>query len=226
MQAKIGIIGGTGLYDPELLKNVKEQKVRTPYGPPSDSITVGELDDKQIAFLPRHSKKHTIRPTDVNSRANIFALKKIGVQRILAPSTVGSLREEMSKDRLESTISKLANTEDEKDAIRYAYKNVIVPTGDPEIDIENAHAIANKGRLKSLREEMNRKIISEATKSKGNGGAGQRLQPGIAEPKWSEKMLPMVNAMKARGFKWDGQRKKLVKRNQDNKIIREFDPYK
>ncbi len=95
MQAKIGIIGGTGLYDPELLKNVEEMTVRTPYGPPSDSITVGELNGKQIAFLPRHSKKHTIRPTDVNSRANIFALKKIGVQRILAPSTVGSLREEI-----------------------------------------------------------------------------------------------------------------------------------
>ena len=95
MQAEIAIIGGTGLYDPKLLKNVKEIKVRTPYGPPSDSITIGELKDRHIAFLPRHSKKHTIRPTDVNSRANIFALKKLGVQRILAPSTVGSLREEL-----------------------------------------------------------------------------------------------------------------------------------
>jgi 5'-methylthioadenosine phosphorylase len=95
MQAEIGIIGGTGLYDPELLKNVEEVKVRTPYGPPSDSITVGELHGRRIAFLPRHSKKHTIRPTDVNSRANIYALKRLGVQRILAPSTVGSLREEI-----------------------------------------------------------------------------------------------------------------------------------
>jgi 5'-methylthioadenosine phosphorylase len=95
MQAEIGIIGGTGLYDPELLRNAEEMNVRTPYGPPSDSITVGELNGRRIAFLPRHSKKHTIRPTDVNSRANIFALKKLGVQRILAPSTVGSLREEI-----------------------------------------------------------------------------------------------------------------------------------
>jgi 5'-methylthioadenosine phosphorylase len=94
MHAEIGIIGGTGLYDPKLLKNVEEIKVRTPYGSPSDSITVGELKRRSIAFLPRHSRKHTIRPTDVNSRANIFALKKLGVQRILAPSTVGSLREE------------------------------------------------------------------------------------------------------------------------------------
>jgi 5'-methylthioadenosine phosphorylase len=94
MRAEIGIIGGTGFCDPRLLKNVKEIEVRTPYGPPSDSIAVGELKGRRIAFLPRHSKKHTIRPTDVNSRANVFALKKLGVQRILAPSTVGSLKEE------------------------------------------------------------------------------------------------------------------------------------
>jgi 5'-methylthioadenosine phosphorylase len=94
MQAEIAIIGGTGLYDPKLLKNVKEIRVRTPYGSPSDSITVGELKGRSVAFLPRHGRKHTIRPTDVNSRANIFALKKLGVQRIFAPSTVGSLKEE------------------------------------------------------------------------------------------------------------------------------------
>jgi len=94
MHAEIGIIGGTGIYDPKLLKKVREIKVRTPYGPPSDSITVGDLEGRRVAFLPRHSKKHTIRPTDVNSRANIFAFKKLGVQRILATSTVGSLRED------------------------------------------------------------------------------------------------------------------------------------
>jgi 5'-methylthioadenosine phosphorylase len=94
MRAEIGIIGGTGFYDPKLLRNVEEIRVRTPYGSPSDSIAVGELKGRRVAFLPRHSRKHTIRPTDVNSRANIFALKKLGVERILAPSTVGSLREE------------------------------------------------------------------------------------------------------------------------------------
>lgn len=94
MQAEIGIIGGTGLYDPKLFTSVKEVTVDTPYGAPSDAITVAELKGKCVAFLPRHGKKHTIRPTDVNSRANIFALKKLGVQRILASSTVGSLKEE------------------------------------------------------------------------------------------------------------------------------------
>ena len=94
MQAEFGVIGGTGLYDPNLLKNVEEITIETPYGKPSDSITVGELAGKTVAFLPRHGKKHTIRPTDINVQANIFALKKLGVKRILAPSTVGSLREE------------------------------------------------------------------------------------------------------------------------------------
>lgn len=94
MHAEIGIIGGTGFHDPKLLKNIEEIEVRTPYGPPSDSIMIGELKGRHVAFLPRHSRKHTIRPTDVNSRANIFAFKKLGVRRILAPSTVGSLREE------------------------------------------------------------------------------------------------------------------------------------
>jgi 5'-methylthioadenosine phosphorylase len=94
MQAEFGVIGGTGLYDPKLLKNVREITVETPYGKPSGAITLGELSGKTVAFLPRHGKKHTIRPTDINVRANIFALKTIGVKRILAPSTVGSLREE------------------------------------------------------------------------------------------------------------------------------------
>jgi 5'-methylthioadenosine phosphorylase len=94
MQAEFGVIGGSGLYDPKLLKNIQEIAVDTPYGKPSDVITVGELNGKTVAFLPRHGKKHTIRPTDVPARANIFALKKLGVKRILATSTVGSLKEE------------------------------------------------------------------------------------------------------------------------------------
>jgi len=94
MQAEIGIIGGTGLYDPKLLKNVQEVDVNTPYGVPSDSFIVGELAGRSVAFLPRHGRRHTIRPTDVNSRANMYAFKKLGVTRVLAVSTVGSLKEE------------------------------------------------------------------------------------------------------------------------------------
>ncbi|MDR0460116.1 MAG: S-methyl-5'-thioadenosine phosphorylase [Nitrososphaerota archaeon] len=94
MQAEIGIIGGTGLDDPKLFNNIKEVTIDTPYGKPSDVISIGELGDKLVAFLPRHGKKHTIRPTDIPVQANIYAFKQLGVKRILAPSTVGSLREE------------------------------------------------------------------------------------------------------------------------------------
>jgi 5'-methylthioadenosine phosphorylase len=94
MQAEFGVIGGTGLYDPKLLKNIQEITFDTPYGKPSDAIIIGELSGKKVAFLPRHGKMHTIRPTDINVRANIWALKRLGVKRILAASTVGSLRED------------------------------------------------------------------------------------------------------------------------------------
>ena len=94
MQVEFGVIGGTGLYDPKLLKNVQEITIDTPYGKPSDAFTIGELGGKTVAFLPRHGKLHTIRPTDLNQRANIWAFKRLGVKRILAASTVGSLRED------------------------------------------------------------------------------------------------------------------------------------
>jgi len=94
MQAEIGIVGGTGVYDPQFLEKSEEVKLSTPYGAPSDFVTVGELGGRKVAFVPRHGRRHTIRPTDVNSRANIYALKELGVQRILAPTTVGSLKEE------------------------------------------------------------------------------------------------------------------------------------
>jgi 5'-methylthioadenosine phosphorylase len=100
MQVEIGIIGGTGLYDPKLIKNIQEVDVDTPYGAPSDSFTVGELAGRRVAFLARHGRKHTIRPTDVNSRANMYAFKKLGVQRILAISTVGSLKEQYKPGQL------------------------------------------------------------------------------------------------------------------------------
>ncbi len=94
-QAKIGIIGGSGLYEIEGLKNVKEVKVDTPFGQPSDKIILGNLEGINCAFLPRHGRGHRVIPTEINSRANIYALKKIGVEQIIAISACGSLREEI-----------------------------------------------------------------------------------------------------------------------------------
>ncbi|MBI2126319.1 MAG: S-methyl-5'-thioadenosine phosphorylase [Thaumarchaeota archaeon] len=94
-KAEIGIIGGTGVYDPGLLEDAKSIKVYTPYGEPSDYVTVGVFKGRKVAFLPRHGKGHRIPPHKINYRANIWAFKELGVTRIVAPSAVGSLKEEM-----------------------------------------------------------------------------------------------------------------------------------
>ena len=92
--AEIGIFGGTGIYDSGLLKESKEITIDTPYGTTSDSITIGEFNGRKVAFMPRHGKKHTIPPHLINYKANIWAFKELGVKRIIAPSAVGSLKEE------------------------------------------------------------------------------------------------------------------------------------
>jgi len=91
---EIGIFGGTGIYDSGLLENPQEIDIDTPYGKPSDKITVGMFNGRKIAFLPRHGKKHTIPPHMINFKANIWAFKELGITRIIAPSAVGSLKEE------------------------------------------------------------------------------------------------------------------------------------
>lgn len=93
--AEIGIIGGSGFYDSSLFSSIKEVKIHTPFGAPSDLISVGEYKGIGVAFLPRHGKRHTIPPHLINYRANVWAMRDLGVKRILAPSAVGSLREGM-----------------------------------------------------------------------------------------------------------------------------------
>jgi 5'-methylthioadenosine phosphorylase len=90
----IGIIGGSGLYAIEGIENCEEFSVRTPFGPPSDKITGGTLAGRQVFFLPRHGKGHRILPTELNHRANIWALRSLGVRWIIAVTAVGSLKEE------------------------------------------------------------------------------------------------------------------------------------
>ena len=92
---EIGIFGGTGIYDSGLLEDAKEIQIDTPYGKPSDLITVGVFNQRKIAFLPRHGKKHSIPPHMINFKANIWAFKELGITRIIAPSAVGSLKKEL-----------------------------------------------------------------------------------------------------------------------------------
>jgi len=93
-KAEIGIIGGSGLYAMPGLLNVREERVETPFGEPSDAFILGDLDGRAVAFLARHGRGHRILPTELNFRANIYAMKMLGVERILSVSAVGSLKEE------------------------------------------------------------------------------------------------------------------------------------
>jgi 5'-methylthioadenosine phosphorylase len=93
-QAEIGIIGGSGLYSMPGFKNVHEERIETPFGDPSDAFVLGEMAGRKVAFLARHGRGHRIMPSELNFRANIYAFKKLGVERILSISAVGSLKEE------------------------------------------------------------------------------------------------------------------------------------
>jgi 5'-methylthioadenosine phosphorylase len=95
-KAIIGVIGGSGLYRIEGLKEVRRLTVKTPFGKASDSFIKGKLGDAELVFLPRHGVGHRWLPTELNFRANIFGMKKLGVQRIISVSAVGSLREEIA----------------------------------------------------------------------------------------------------------------------------------
>lgn len=94
-KAEIGIIGGSGVHNTEMLSDAKSIEVDTPFGKPSDAITVGVMGDKKVAFLSRHGVGHHISPSELNSKANIYALKKLGVSHIISASAVGSLKEDL-----------------------------------------------------------------------------------------------------------------------------------
>jgi 5'-methylthioadenosine phosphorylase len=98
--ASIGIIGGSGLYDMPALKDRDEITVDTPFGPPSDALILGMIAGHSVAFLPRHGRGHRLLPSEVPSRANMYALKTLGVERVISVSAVGSLREELPPGRL------------------------------------------------------------------------------------------------------------------------------
>ena len=94
--ARIGVLGGSGLYAMEGLEDVQEIEVDTPYGKPSDSLRLGKLEGMQVVFLARHGRHHAFLPTEVPYRANIWALRSLGVRWILSASAVGSLQQEVS----------------------------------------------------------------------------------------------------------------------------------
>src|SRR5215213_3009927 len=94
-RAEVGIIGGSGLYDMAALTDREELRLTTPYGEPSDALLLGTLAGRRVAFLPRHGRGHRYMPSEVPARANLYALKELGVRRVIGVSAVGSLREEL-----------------------------------------------------------------------------------------------------------------------------------
>jgi len=99
-KAEIGIIGGSGIYDPDIIENIEQVTVQTPYGNPSSKITLGELEGRKVAIIARHGEKHNISPSNVNYRANIHALKDLGVKQVISANAVGSLKEDIEPGEL------------------------------------------------------------------------------------------------------------------------------
>ena len=94
MTHTVGIFGGSGFY--RFLEDVEEEAVDTPYGPPSARIRIGEIDGTRVAFMPRHGDEHTLPPHRINYRANVWAMRELGVRRIVGPSACGSLKRDLA----------------------------------------------------------------------------------------------------------------------------------
>ncbi len=95
-EVKLGVIGGSGVYQIEGLTDIEERRMQTPFGEPSDALVLGTLKNRRIAFLPRHGRGHRLLPSEVPSRANIYAMKELGVERLISITAVGSMREELA----------------------------------------------------------------------------------------------------------------------------------
>ncbi|MER7394114.1 S-methyl-5'-thioadenosine phosphorylase [Streptomyces sp. NPDC000151] len=129
---QVGIIGGSGLYDLEALTGVREVRVTTPYGDPSDALIVGSLGGIRVAFLPRHGRRHQIVPTHVPARANIYALKSLGVRQLISVSAVGSLREDFRPGDLVTPDQIVDRTRGRKETTFFDENIVVhVPFGEP-----------------------------------------------------------------------------------------------
>ena len=130
-KVSIGLIGGTGAYDPKDITDVKEYTIKTPFGAPSDKVTIGTFKGRQIAFIPRHGRKHTMPPHLVNYRANIWALKSLGVKRLITTAAVGSLQDEYKPGELVITDQAFDWTRTRKKTFFEEGKVVHVSLADP-----------------------------------------------------------------------------------------------
>lgn len=128
---EIGIIGGTGIYNPEMIDEVVEKKIYTPYGRTSDLIYVGYCKNVKIAFIPRHGRKHQIPPHNIPFRANIWAFKELGIKRIISASAVGSLREDYRPSEFVAIDQFIDHTKNREDTFYEGGQICHISTADP-----------------------------------------------------------------------------------------------
>lgn len=144
---KIGIVGGTGFDSPDILKNIKKIKVHTPYGTPSALVTTGTIEGKEIASIPRHGEGHSIYPSAVNFRANVWAMKELGVTHIFAVTAVGSLREEIAPGHLVFPDQFIDRTTQRKSTFYEGQEVCHIPMADPFCEKLRALLAATADRL-------------------------------------------------------------------------------
>ncbi|HET6386290.1 MAG TPA: S-methyl-5'-thioadenosine phosphorylase [Armatimonadota bacterium] len=157
MTASIGVFGGSGFY--AFLDDVRHVTVETPYGPPSDQIALARISGREIAFLPRHGRAHQIPPHSINYRANIYAMKELGVSRILAPTAVGSLQKEIRRGDFVVVDQFIDRTRGRRDTF----------FDGPEV----AHIAGVEPYCRELRE----RIIEVGEASRRTDGDGARIHP-------------------------------------------------
>ena len=158
--AEIGVIGGSGLY--ALLEDAEEIEVSTPYGSPSDPITVAEVGGRRVAFLPRHGRDHRYPPHKIPYRANLWALRALGVRQILAPCAVGGLRPELGPgtfvvpDQLIDRTSGRVQTFYDEGAVHVSFADPYCPNGRAVLlqtetkPVDGAHVRILRSELRSI----------------------------------------------------------------------------
>ena len=185
--ARIGIIGGSGLYNIEGIKKVKEITLMTPFGKPSDKFAIGELEGKEVVFLPRHGKGHRISPSQINYRANIYAMKKLGVERIISVTACGSLKEELRP-------MDFVAVDQFVDRTNYARDMSFFPEG-IVAHIEFAHPVCEelRGLLYEAGKNLNLRIHNGGTYINMEGPAFSTLAESKLYRSWGMDVIGMTN---------------------------------
>jgi 5'-methylthioadenosine phosphorylase len=189
---RIGIIGGSGLYKIEGIKNVKEVQIRTPFGVPSGKLIVGNLEGKEVVFLPRHDVGHRISPSHINYRANIYAMKKLGVERIISVTACGSLKEEFQP------LDFLA-VDQFVDRTNYA-RDMSFFTEGIVVHIEFAHPVCEELRklVYEAGESLNLRIHNGGTYINMEGPAFSTLAESKLYRSWGMDVIGMTNFAEAK----------------------------